>query len=62
MGLFKSLGDNSMIYTVYAEKDDMTFIMEETENKIAVRGFYFGEPDDEATEKYYGGLTAFLEK
>lgn len=50
-----------MIYTVYAEKDDMTFIMEETENTITVRGFYFGEPDDEATKKYIGGLIAFVE-
>ena len=54
-------GGNSMIYTVYAEKDDMTFIMEETENTITVRGFYFGEPDDEATKKYIGGLIAFVE-
>ena len=50
-----------MIYTVYAEKDDMTFIIEEEGNEITVKGFYFGEPDEEATKKYYGGLTAILE-
>jgi len=50
-----------MIYTVYAEKDDMTFIMEETENTITVRGFYFGKPNDKDTKKYLGGLIAFVE-
>ncbi len=54
-----------MIYTVYAEKDDMTFIMEEKplEDKrlLSVIGFYFGKPDDEATKQYTNSLTAELE-
>ena len=33
-----------MTYTVYAKEDDMTFIMERTENTLSVIGFYFGEP------------------
>lgn len=42
------------VYTVYAEKDDMTFIItEDTEKKtLAVTGFYFGEPNEEATKEF----------
>ena len=51
-----------MIYTVYAEKDDMTFIMEEKnevgKRKLSVIGFYFGEPNDENTEDFSYDLTA----
>lgn len=50
------------IYTVYAEKDDMTFIMEEKEDAdnrtISVVGFYFGSPDESATSEYTNSLTA----
>ncbi len=49
-----------MIYTVYAEKDDLTFIMEETDKTLSVVGFYFGEPDDAATEQFRGNTTAFI--
>ena len=55
-----------MIYTVYAEKDDMTFIMEQTEDnmkceaKIEVVGFYFGEPNKESTKKFVGKRQATL--
>ena len=49
-------------YAVYAGHDDMTFIMEETtengKTKLSVVGFYFGEPDDEATKEYVNSLTA----
>jgi hypothetical protein len=54
-----------MIYTVYAEKDDLTFIMEEEEKngKIIVKviGFYYGEPSEELTKEYTGKLVAELE-
>lgn len=50
-----------MIYTVYARYDDMTFIMQEEDNKLSVVGFYFGEPDEEATKTYAGSLTAEFE-
>ena len=54
-----------MIYTVFAEKDDLTFIMEEktVDNKrtLSVVGFYFGEPDEEATKEYINSLTAVFE-
>ena len=54
-----------MIYTVYADKNDMTFIMEEktVENKktISVVGFYFGEPDEKLTKEYLHSLTAEFE-
>jgi hypothetical protein len=54
-----------MIYTAYAEKDDLTFIMEETEKDgktiVKVIGFYYGEPNEELTEEYKGKLTAELE-
>lgn len=41
-----------MIYTVYAIHDDITFIMKEEQNSMEVIGFYFGEPDEEATNKF----------
>lgn len=48
-----------MIYTVYAREDDMTFIMERTENTLSVIGFYFGEPNEDDTEFYkHKSLTA----
>ena len=52
-----------MIYTVYAREDDMTFIMNEDmlAHTISVVGFYFGEPDDEATIKYTNNTVAYLE-
>jgi hypothetical protein len=54
-----------MIYTAYAEKDDLTFIMEETEKDgkttVTVVGFYYGEPSEELTEEYTGKLVAELE-
>lgn len=55
-----------MIYTVYAEKDDITFIMEQTEDKmrcdakIEVIGFYFGEPNKESTKKFAGKSQATI--
>ena len=45
-----SKGEVNMIYTVYAKEDDMTFIMERTENTLSVIGFYFGEPNEDDTE------------
>lgn len=54
-----------MIYTVYAEKDDMTFIMEEkpseTGRTLSVIGFYFGEPNDDDTREYMHSMTAEFE-
>ena len=51
------------IYTVYAESDDMTFIMEKSKTNddelvVEVKGFYYGEPNDQATKEYYGNLKA----
>lgn len=51
-----------MLYTVYAKEDDMTFIMEDADSTITVKGFYFGEPNDEYTKEYMGQLTAHVEK
>ena len=48
------------IYTIYAKEDDMTFIMEEDEKTLSVVGFYFGEPDDKATEMFAGKQTAII--
>ena len=51
-----------MIYTVYAEHDGITFIMKKEEKSLEVIGFYFGEPDEKATEEYAGrGLNAVFE-
>ena len=52
------------IEAVYAEKNDITFIMEhiQTDNgepiQTAVIGWYHGEPDETGTWMYYGKLTA----
>ena len=46
------------IYTAYAEKDDITFIMQETkinggkQTKVEVIGFYYGEPNEAHTKEY----------
>jgi hypothetical protein len=52
-------------YTVYAEKDDITFIMEErsvnNKTQISVVGFYFGEPNEEYTTEFANTLTAEFE-
>ena len=54
-----------MIYTVYAEHDDITFIMEEEKHdnktKVTVKGFYYGKPSKEDTKCYINNLTAVLE-
>ena len=50
-----------MIYTVFSAEADITFIMEEDGNKIAVVGFYYGEPDENATKMFYGKLIAEYE-
>ena len=44
---------------IYARENNMTFIMERTENTLSVVGFYFGEPNEDDTEFYrYKDLTA----
>ena len=51
----------SKVWTVYAEADDMTFIMEDTEDSIKVVGFYFGKPTSEDTEYFRGKTEAIIE-
>ena len=52
------------IETIYAPADDITFIMEHIQTdqgepvQTAVVGWYYGEPDEENTEYYYGKTTA----
>lgn len=52
-----------MLYTTYSEELDVTFIMEDTIQdddiiKTEVKGFYYGNPNDEDTEYYYNKLCA----
>ena len=54
-----------IVYGEYAEKADITFIIQdmiekETEKCISteVAGFYYGEPELEWIEKFYGSLKA----
>jgi len=52
-----------VVYTVYAKEDDLTFIMEDTYKDDVViskevKGFYFGEPQEEFTKDYYGEIKA----
>lgn len=51
------------IYTVYAPAGDMTFIMRDVYNgeeiaSTSVIGWYYGEPNNEATKKFAGKLIA----
>lgn len=47
-----------MIFTTYAPRDDMTFIMEAKGNTLTCIGWYHGEPDAHSTELFKGDLTA----
>ena len=53
-----------MIYPVYSSTHDITFIMEDlcddSGNVVSteVIGFYYGEPDEQATELFRGSLKA----
>lgn len=49
------------VYTAYSEEADITFIMEDRGNTTSVVGFYYGEPDEEATKRYRGKLVAEFE-
>lgn len=55
------------IYTAYVPETDMTFILEDIlriDGEVAsteVKGFYFGEPNDEATKEFYGKIKAVFE-
>ena len=53
--------NDSKIYTVYSSEADISFIMEDRNNSIAVVGFYFGEPNERMTSEYYGKLVAIIE-
>lgn len=51
------------LYTVYAPDADITFIMLDTFDEDSIEstevvGWYFGEPDEEATKLYTGKLKA----
>ena len=53
------------IYTCYSPSADITFIMEDVfrDNEYIsteVKGFYYGEPDEEATEYFYGDLKSSI--
>lgn len=57
----------SEIYEVYSNAYDMTFIMEDVyncENLISteVKGFYYGEPNDQATLNFNGCIKANYEE
>lgn len=51
------------IENVYCKSTDITFIMEHTYvnnelKKIEVKGFYFGEPNEEDTKEFYNKISA----
>lgn len=52
------------IYTAYAEKNDITFILEDLETdsgepiQTSVIGWYYGTPTEENTTYYIGKTTA----
>ena len=51
------------IHTCYSSNTDITFIIEEVFKNnepvsMEVKGFYFGEPNEEKTKQFYGDLKA----
>ena len=55
--------ETTNIESYYSREADITFIMKETSNEegpvsTEVVGFYFGEPDEESTQRYIGNLKA----
>ena len=52
------------IYGIYAPSHDITFVMKETYDddgnpeKLAVTGFYYGEPEDQSNLDFDGDLEA----
>ena len=55
------------VYSIYHKESDITFIMEESFNEgektglLAVKGFYFGEPNDLDNKVFYNDLEAVIE-
>lgn len=55
------------LYSVYADRDDITFVMEDTINEngeitaTECVGFYYGEPTEEDTQFFKGKLKATFE-
>lgn len=57
--------EEKKIETCYSPSADITFIMEETYKggkfvSMEVKGFYYGEPDEEMTKQCYGVLKTIL--
>lgn len=53
------------IYPVHNSRNDITFIMEDVYKgndeylvSTEIKGFYYGNPDEESNRKYYGKLKA----
>ena len=50
------------IIVSYSVETDMTFILEEIYNdegetiSVEIKGFYFGQPEEQATNDFYGKL------
>jgi len=55
-------GEEVEVYTAYSEEADITFIMEDKGKTTRVVGFYYGEPNEEDTERFYGKLVAEFEQ
>lgn len=58
--------EEKKLESCYSPSYDITFIMEETykDGEIIsseVKGFYYGEPDEESTKKFNGKLKAKYE-
>lgn len=58
--------ETTKIEAYYSNEADITFIMRETSNEngpvsTEVVGFYFGEPDEESTQRFIGKLKAEFE-
>lgn len=47
-----------MLYTIYSNEDDMTYIMDKDNGVIEVKGFYRGTPDDSLTVENTGAVIA----
>ena len=54
----------TIVNGIYASSDDITFVMEEKfaddgePYSLEVKGFYFGEPDEQSNKRFYNDLIA----
>lgn len=64
--LLKEESGKKEVYTAYSPFHDISFIMEDViapgGHTTELKGFYYGQPDEEATSIFYGKTKAIFNK